>query len=268
VKQRIAATLMLGVVAAWSPPRSARRSHGARLSAIVMTFAMICGAAARANAADTPGPGAAAVDSKTACATTFAATKIEDDPNTVVARALDLAGPFSGTITAYGVDRMWTATIERAAVVAKRYGGREASIDVRADAPIEGLVYAPAWASCLFYAGVRPRTGYEAPDVARPLLTIGNPLPVQRASCDHPYVEARVTEAVEPTGPGGLRGLVSVAVALDERGVPQFTRIVSSAAAMLNASAADAARRSRYANAVFRCKPVPSGYEFNVEYPE
>ncbi len=241
----------------------------------VRVFAVACallaGAPHAAGAADMPAAGATAIDAKTACATDFAATKVDGDPNAVVARARNLGGPFTGTITAYGADRMWTATVDRAALVDLRYGGREASVTVRADAPIEGLEYTPAWASCTFRAGTVPRrgySGYEARDVERPVLIGGNPQAVERTTCPHPYVQPSVIRPFEPTYQGTARGTVRVAVALDERGVPQFTRVLGTADPSLNASAVNAARQSEYRGAIFRCKPVPSGYEFNVEYAQ
>jgi hypothetical protein len=237
-----------------------------RVLAVALTCALLAGALHAADAADTPAADVTAIDAKTACATEFSATKVDGDPNAVVARARNLAGPFTGTITAYGADRMWTATIDRSALVDLRYGGREASVTVRGDAPIEGLEYTPAWASCTFRAGAVPRSGYQARDVARPVLSGGNPQAVERAICPHPYVQPSVIRPFEPTNPGTVGGTVHVAVALDERGVPQFTRILGTPDASLNASAVNAARRSEYQGAIFRCKAVPSGYEFNVEY--
>jgi hypothetical protein len=239
----------------------------ARIAAVALACAVMTATSQTVNAADVPAANATAIDARTACATEFSATTVAGDPNAVVVHARDLPGPFTGTITAYGTDRMWTATIERAALVSLRNWGREASVMVRADAPIEGIVYAPAWASCTFYAGARNRNGYDAPDIDRPTLTAGNPQQVERATCEHPYAATKVVRAFEPTGNGrAAPGTVSVAVALDERGVAQFTRVVFSADPLLNGSAADAAKRSQYSGAVFRCKPVPSGYEFTVEY--
>jgi hypothetical protein len=61
---------------------------------------------------------------------------------------------------------------------------------------------------------------------------------------------------------------VRVAVALDDGGVPQFTRIVSSAGRALNQPSTESARHSTYVPAVFRCKPVSSGYEFAVMFAD
>lgn len=232
-----------------------------RVYAILMGSAIMASALSAVAAENPP-----AVDANTACAGEFVATTIDGDPNAVVARALNLAGPFAGTITAYGADRMWTATIQRSALVDKRFGGREASVTVRAEGPIEGLVYAPAWATCTFHAGARPRSGYEARDVERPVLVVGTSEPVERTNCDHPYVSPTVLHAIEPVGVENVTGEVHVAVALDERGVPRFSRIAVSSAPILNIPATNAAMHSQYRGAIFRCKPVPSGYEFSVAF--
>lgn len=215
-----------------------------------------------ARAAEPPGPNPIA-----ACAAPFYATNVDGDPNAVVVRAIDLGRPLAGTITAYGADTMWTGTIERAAVTEMPYGGQEATISVRADRPIEGIAYTPAWAPCTLYAGVRAAMYYGGRDVDRPMLTLTNPQPAEPVTCARPYVPVSVKSAVEPQQPASRDvGLVRVAVAIDERGNVRYARIVSSAAASLNPSAVDSARRSEYAPAVFRCKNVPSGYEFNVQY--
>ncbi len=243
------------------PPRTV-----VRFFSLGLTCAVLAGAMRTANA-EAPLANAPAIDPRTACATEFTVTTIDGQPNAVVARALDLTGPFTGTITAYGADRSWTAAIGRVAVVDKKYGGQEASVTVRADAPIDGIQYAPAWATCTFHAGARPKSGNEARDVDRPTLAVGNPQPIERVTCRRPYVSATVTHAVEPINPlGNVYGTVRVGVALDERGIPQLTRVIATADQRLNRSAVDAARRSEYAAAIFRCNPIPSGYEFTVDY--
>lgn len=202
------------------------------------------------------------------CTAPFFVATFEGDPNAVVVRAVDLLGPFKGTITAYGTDKTWTATIERASLVNLRDGGNEASVVVRADGPIQGIAYAPTWAPCTFRAATLPRDSYETRDPRRPVLTVGNPQPLEPASCAKPYVLPAVQAAVEPMTPENTRdtGIVRVAVALDARGAVRSARVVASPSKMLNVSAVSAAARSEYTGAVFRCEPVPSGYEFAVEY--
>jgi hypothetical protein len=230
--------------------------------AVALACAVAIAPIGAARAADPPGPNPIA-----ACAAPFYATKVDGDPNVVVVRAIDLTGPLAGTITAFGADTMWTGKIERAAMTEMPYGGQEASINVRANGPIDGIAYTPAWATCTFYAGARPRKYSDAHDVDRPTLTVGDPQPAEPATCGRPYVPIAVKRAEEPQQPAsGDMGLVRVAVAVDERGNVRYARVVASAAASLNPSAVDAARRSEYAPAVFRCKNVPSGYQFNVQY--
>jgi hypothetical protein len=202
------------------------------------------------------------------CTAPFFATTFEGDPNSVLVRAVDLRGSFAGTITAYGSDRTWTATIERAALVDLRDGGREASVVVRADGPIEGIAYAPNWAPCTFRAGTLPRNDYETRGPQRPVLLVGNMRPLDPASCAKPYVSPTVLRAVEPITPvnAGAAGVVRVAVALDARGAVQSARVIASPSKTLNVSAVGAAARSEYSAAVFRCEPAPGSYEFAIEY--
>jgi len=209
-----------------------------------------------------------AIDPNTACATDFSALRIDGDPNAVVVVADSLAGPFSGTVTAYGHETKWTGTIGRA-VVTEHYGQPEASVIVRADGPIEGVEYTPAWASCTFHAGTRsPGGDDESRRIDRPVLTATNPVAVEPADCPVPYRATSVLRAFEPSSPqAAVYGPVSVAVAIDDQGIPQSTRVVSSPGAVLNAPAVDAARRSTYAAAIFRCQPVSSSYVFVVEFP-
>jgi hypothetical protein len=236
-------------------------------TARTFAFALACVVAGGAplgiaNAAGAPGPNT----DPAACVKPFFATS-DGTANTAVVRVVDLGGPFTGTITAYGADRTWSATIERAAVIDLPYGGTEASVTVHADGPIAGIAYAPAWTTCTFRAGTRPRN-YEAPDRQRPVLSLSNPQPIAPVSCATPYAAPAVKRAVEPNTPTGVfvRGTVNVAVALDEHGVPRFARVVASPVAEINASAVGAAKGSEYSPGTFRCEPVPSSYQFNVGY--
>jgi hypothetical protein len=199
------------------------------------------------------------------CAGQFSVTKVAFDPNAVVIRFREPAGPFAGPITAYGSDRMWVGIVERTAMV-ERNDVRIVSLELHADGPIEGVSYAPAWAACTFRAGTSPPNGYDR-DVQSPVLTLANPQPVAPATCAHPYVPTTVTHAFEPVTPQeAVTGTVSVAVALDERGIPQAARIVASPSPVLNNTSLGAAMGSEYAPAVFRCQPVPGGYIFVVDY--
>jgi|GEM_PF-2868220 len=235
------------------------------LAALAAMCAGVVGADAAAQT--TAAPSGARTDP--ACVKPFFAT-FDQDANQVVVRVIDLGGPFTGTITAYGANRTWSATIERAVLIELPYGGSESSVAVRADDPIEGVSFAPAWTACSFRAGTLPRRSYDAPDVTRPTLTLGNPQSIAPATCAHPYAAPSVKHAIEPMAPADYPvptgGVANVAVALDERGVARFSRVVASPAAEVNASAADAARRSEYSPATFRCEPVPGSYQYNVGY--
>lgn len=217
-------------------------------------------------AADVP----AGADPRLACATTFAVTAVAGDPNAVVVRVTDPADPLHGKITAFGHDRTWTGTVDRAAI-ATRFNVRESSVLVRADAPIEAMTYEPERGSCTFRAGTRARNGYDGNDVQRPEVTVSGAQPLEPVACAQPYVSPTVLHASEPQTPAmaaqqGILGTVRVGVALDERGMPQSLRVISSPSVILNLASLEAARRSTYAGAVFRCAPVPSGYEFAIEF--
>ena|ERR1700736_2460947 len=202
------------------------------------------------------------------CTVPFIVTMVKGDPKTVVLRAVDLRGPFAGTITAYGTDRTWTGTIERAALVNLRDGGQEASVTVRADGPIQGIAYAPTWAPCTFRAATRGEDYYEDRDSQRPVVGVGNPQPLEAASCAKPFVPPVVQHAVEPEIPenGRVTGIVRVAVALDSHGAVRSARVLDSPSKILNVSAISAAARSEYRGAVFRCEAVPGSYVFAVGY--
>jgi outer membrane biosynthesis protein TonB len=99
----------------------------------------------------------------------------------------------------------------------------------------------------------------------------GDAQPVVPTTCAHPYVAATVTHAFEPATPAiaaqqMISGTVYVAVALDERGVPQAARIVTSPSPVINNASLTAAMRSEYTPEVFRCRPVPGGYIFGVGF--
>ncbi len=97
-------------------------------------------------------------------------------------RGVDLDAPFSGTIVAYSGDRMWTGEIGRAAVVDLPYGGREASLIVRADAPIEAISYTPSSRTCTFRAVVLGRGYLDASRISRPTLVLRGAEPAPAAT--------------------------------------------------------------------------------------
>jgi hypothetical protein len=211
--------------------------------------------------------GPAAIDPNTACATEFSAIKVEGDPNTVVVVASDLPGPFKGTITAYGRNTSWTGTIGRWAMI-EVYGSMQSSLAVHAAAPIEAIEYTPAWASCSFRAGARPRSGYDDErEIDRPVLTLSNPQPLAPLSCAKPYMPPVVKSAVEPTSPAaGLSGIAKIAMVVGAQGEVQYTHVLSAPSPEAGRAAEDAARHSTFAPALFRCQPVTGGYEFAVMF--
>jgi len=215
-------------------------------------------------------------DPHTYCRAIFAATAT-DDPRAVVARLGELPRPFVGTIKAYGADRVWTTTVAASATAVKGVStwghpaGRETSVLVHADGPIEALEFDPAWAPCAFRAGVRQRTADDAPDVPRPVVYATGGIPIAPATCPQPYVATSVRSVATPESPAmalqqGVVGSVRVGVSLDERGAYTSGEIISSPSAMLNQAALAAAKRSTYTPAVFRCQPSPSGYEVTIEF--
>lgn len=208
------------------------------------------------------------------CAGTFFATPVQGDPNAAIVRLSNVLpeATTGGTVTAYGRETAWSGNAESLAVVRSgwTYG---ASFVLRAAGPIEAVTYAPASGACIFRAGVRSRSGYEAPDGATPpVVSVGNPRHLEPWACARPYADAVVLRAVEPMTPQiaeqqGIKGSVVVWVTLDERGTVMSTRIWSSPSAVLNRAALDAARSSTYSRAVFRCTPVRSTYMFTAAFP-
>jgi hypothetical protein len=204
-----------------------------------------------------------AIDQSTACATDFAAFRT-NDPTAVIVSAGDLVGPFRGTITAYGRDTKWSGTIDRWNAET-RNEEQDATLVVHAGGPIEGIEYTPQWASCSFHSGVRVANQHDnLSSIDRIVLEVADPQPVEPAACSEPYVSSTTVHAAEPAlaAQQSVSGSARIAVALDDHGVPQATRIVSGLTPTIGFAVRDAARLSTYRAAVFRCKPVASGYEF------
>ncbi|MBV9407738.1 MAG: hypothetical protein JO164_02875 [Candidatus Eremiobacteraeota bacterium] len=149
-----------------------------------------------------------------------------------------------------------------------RNGKLEQSLIVRADGPIDGVTLTPTGATCTLYAGVRAVDGYDPPDVSRPELVLTDPQSVEPVTCKRPYLPTAVTHAFEPMTPGNAKvgGTVRIGLALDEHGKPLFAHVISSPGPELDAPSVDAAIRSEYTGAVFRCKPVSGSYAFAVNY--
>jgi hypothetical protein len=237
-----------------------RRIARILIAGLAAACAFVAMPTVRTTAADAPAPAASA-----ACAGMLLAAM--DDANAVVVRGVDLDAPFGGTIVAYGADRMWTGQIERAAPIDLPYGGHEASVIVRADAPIQGVAYTPSSGTCTFRAVVLERGYFDNARLSQRTLVLGNAQPAPAASCAHPFASAVVKQAVEPQTPAnGTPGLVRVAVALDASGNVRSGRILTSPSAVLNASALNAATHSEFAPGVFQCMRVPTAYPFSVYY--
>lgn len=75
------------------------RSAAAISLGIVLACAALSTSAGPARAVDPT------IDPNTACATGFVAIRVAGDPDAVIVRASDLAGPFQGTITALAAPR-------------------------------------------------------------------------------------------------------------------------------------------------------------------
>jgi TonB-like protein len=234
-----------------------------------------------AGAAQAVDPGRAS-NPRIACGTTFAVIAT-NDPNTVVVRITDPAAPIAGTVKAYGTDRVWSGAVTASATTVaydvlprpdirvQGSGTREESFLVRADGPIEAIEFAPSWTSCVFRGGVRAPTNSDPFAASRPIVAVTDPAPIEPARCARPYGAAAVIRAANMEMPliarqQGISGTVRVAVALDERGIPTFAQVVSAPSAVLKSPALYAARSSVYLGAIFRCVPVPSGYEFAATF--
>jgi len=204
------------------------------------------------------------------CAFGFDATAVPGDPNAATVR-LTFASPLpGGTVTAYGTTTRWSGTVDRFASV-KRDNTTEYSFVVRADAPIEAVIYQPPNAGCLAHAGVHPRNGYQGPDVQRPTIALADPQPLEPIACARRYASPTTLHAAEPVTPqaameNGVSGTVSVAVTLDDRGRPKSAAILRSPSPFVNEVSISAAMRSDFSPEIFRCITVPSVYVFVVDY--
>jgi TonB family protein len=208
--------------------------------------------------------------SSSPCAFGFDATAVPGDPNAATVRVNYAVPQPGGTATAYGTSTRWSGTVDRFASV-KHNDTTEYSFVVRADAPIESVVYQPPKASCLAHRGVRPRNGYDGADVQRPTIALADPQPLEPIACARRYAPPVTLHAAEPMTPQaamehGIGGDVSVAVTLDDRGRPKSAAILHSPSPFLNEASIAAAMRSDFSPEIFRCITVPSVYVFVVEY--
>lgn len=240
-----------------------------RRSILVAAAALLVAASALAPpptaAAEAPDAGAGKP-----CPFDVQATSVAGDPNAATVRIADVP-PVSGSrVTAYGAVTRWSGTLTGFARADNR-GRAESSFTVRADGPIEGIVYEPANAACVARTAVRARTGYDGPDVQRPVIALSNAEAVEPVACARRYAAPVTLHAMEPYAPAiavqqNIGGIVRVSVMLDEQGKPTSAAIWSSPSAILNASAMAAAKGSTYSPQIFRCRAVPSSYLFTVSY--
>jgi TonB family protein len=83
--------------------------------------------------------------------------------------------------------------------------------------------------------------------------------------------DGRVLDAAFPRLPAAaqtqaITGIVYVAIVLAADGGVADTNIILTPSQLLDASALQAARATKYAPAVLRCAPVPAAYVFAVGY--
>lgn len=205
------------------------------------------------------------------CGIGLQATKIAGTPNAVTVRLRSAPHP-GATITAYGATTQWSAPIGPYATASVGRGdAKEYSFVVRADGPIEAVLYQRANPPCTTQAAVRERTSYDGPDVERPTLALGAPKPLDPINCAQRYAPATTVVASEPKTPPiaqqqGVTGVVNVLVSIDEFGKPTRAVIQSSPSRLLNDASIDAALRSTFSPEIFRCHSVPGDYIFTVFY--
>jgi hypothetical protein len=181
------------------------------------------------------------------------------------------SNPPDGDVTAYSRDRAWSGKLVHSVTRTISADRTASSFAVRTGAPLEGIAYA-AGPGCVLHAIVHPPYD-DHPDAADPntINTLTHEENLGPLTCSHPFAEASVTYAAEPTTPAaavnlGTYGTVEVLVKIDERGVPQSVRTVRSPSATLKLSAENAARLSTYAPRIFRCTPEAGSYIFIVDY--
>lgn len=232
------------------------------------------GALVAAGFLGTPGSQASAQTNNPAaspCPIAVRATTIAGTPNAVTVRLNSAPAPGS-TITAYGATTQWSAPIGAYATASYGSGAwKEYSFVVRADGPIEAILYQRANGPCTGHAAVRERNGYDGPDVERPTLVLADAKPLEPINCALRYAPATTLIASEPLVPQiaqvqRINGVVQVLISVDEFGKPTRAVIQSSPSPVLNDAAIDAAMRSTFRPEIFRCHSVPGDYIFSVYY--
>lgn len=207
----------------------------------------------------------------TPCPIGVQATKIPGTANAVTVRLGSAPTP-GWTITAYGATTQWSAPIGPYATASVGSGVRkEYSFVVRADGPIEAILYQRANVPCTGHAAVREPNSYDGPDVERPTIVLADTKPLEPINCALRYAPATTLIASAPVVPQiaqqlGISGVVQVLISIDEFGKPTRAVIQSSPSAVLNAASIDAAMRSTFRPEIFRCHTVPGEYIFSVSY--
>ena len=206
------------------------------------------------------------------CRNALQATTIAGTPNAVTVRLRSVPDP-GATITAYGATTQWSAPIgPYATVPLGRSDEKEYSFVVRADAPIEAVLYHRASPACTSHAAVRERDSDEdGPEVERPTLTLAGAKPLEPIYCAQRYAPATTLFAARPETPAiaqiaGISGVVQVLVSVDEFGKPTRAVVQSSPSNVLNKASIDAALQSTFRPETFRCHTVPGDYIFSVFY--
>jgi Gram-negative bacterial TonB protein C-terminal len=212
-----------------------------------------------------------AVQNATPCPFTVVATSVPGDPSVVVVRLSRSAVEPGGTVTAYGATTRWSGTVDRFAGVTWDRSRRESSVLARAPGPIEAIVYQPPHSDCLAHAGVRPRNGYDGPEIQRPTVALANPQSIEPVACPQRYAAPKTLHAAEPRTPEiamqqNIGGIVDVVVTLDDRGQPTNAVVENSPSAILNYASTAAALHSTYSPEIFRCRTVRGAYVFSVSY--
>ncbi|HTD36105.1 MAG TPA: energy transducer TonB [Candidatus Limnocylindrales bacterium] len=206
------------------------------------------------------------------CRNGLQATTIAGTPNAVTVGLRSVPDP-GATITAYGATTQWSAPIGPYATASLgRSDEKEYSFVVRADGPIEAVLYHRSNPACTTHAAVRERDSDEdGPEVQRPTLALGDPKPLEPIYCAQRYVPATTLFAARPATPpiaqiAGISGVVLVLVSVDEFGKPTRAVIDSSPSSVLNKASIDAALQSTFRPEIFRCHTVPGDYIFSVFY--
>ncbi|HZO94791.1 MAG TPA: energy transducer TonB [Candidatus Baltobacteraceae bacterium] len=208
------------------------------------------------------------------CMRQMALTTVDGNPNAAILRIGYWTLPLAGDVRVYGHDVMWHATLHNGATAVQPFRPRnalEASVELHAPGPIEGVEFTPSGASCTLHAGLRRPTMFDGEAVQRPIVVATDPAPVAPPSCANPYASVRVVRAAEPVAPPmarqqGIAGDVTVALAVDRTGTVTYEQILSSPSVILNAAGVNSARTSKFSPAVFRCVPVDNGYVFAAAF--